>query len=191
MSNGARCPPNALPYRLYLTTSTLTNHLVGDICLGGGRHVVLVGQDAEADVDRYLRDVVPPDLLIHRRPHGPTLTGLPTYFRAGVPADGVGPIGFGGPTVSEAITLAAEQVDWAWGDGVSSGWLPVAAVAQHRYLEGGVLAGTLTTRWSATYTATFEGRTVGPFTANGVVERRQPFVVPVDTSRPVLVGPAH
>jgi hypothetical protein len=188
-AGSAGCPPDASPYRLYLTTSTVTNELVGRICLGGAHHVVLVGEDAQADVDRYLHDVVPPDLLIRRRPHGPTLTGLPTYFRAGVPDEGLGPVSFGGPTVTESITLVPEQVDWAWGDDTSSGWLPVTEVAEHRYLAGGVLDGTLTTRWTATFTATFEGHTVGPFPATGVVDHRQPFVEPVDTSRPVLVGP--
>ena len=188
MNSGARCPPNSLPYRLYLTTSSVTNEVVGDVCLGGGLRIVLVGEDAESDVERYLHDVTPPDLLIHRKPRSATLTGLPTYFTASAPATGLGPVSFGGPTVSEAITVVPEQVMWAWGDGTSSGWLAVSATATHRYLTGGVLNGTLTTRWSATYTASFEGRTVGPFRAKGTIDRAQPFVERVDTSRPVLVG---
>lgn len=188
MGNTSRCPPGSLPYRLYLTTSTETNRAVGDICLGGGLHVVAVGEDAAADVERYVDDVTPPDLVIHRRPHGSTLTGLPTYFRANLPK-GLGPVSFGGPTVTETITLAADQADWAWGDDTSSGWLPVSAEAVHRYLKSGLLDGTLTTQWSATYTATFEGRTVGPFRAKGVIDHRQPFVEPVDTSQPVLIAP--
>jgi hypothetical protein len=186
---GAQCPPGASPFRLYLTTATVTNEAVGDICLGGDLQIVLVGEDARSDVERYVDEIAPPDLLIHRRPHGPTLTGLTTFFAAAVPTDGVGPVSFGGSTVSEAITLVPEQVVWGFGDGASSGWLPVTSVAAHRYLHDGVLDGRLTTRWSATYTATFEGRTVGPFQADGVIDHAQRFVVPVESSRPVLVGP--
>jgi hypothetical protein len=187
MTNTTRCPPGALPYRLYLSTTSVTNQLTGDICLGGGYRVILVGADADADVARYVRDVTPPDLVIHRRPHGATLTGLPTFFRADPPA-GLGPVGFGGPTVTETITLIPQQVSWAWGDGESSGWLALSTTAEHRYLSGGVVTGTLTVRWGASYTATFEGHTVGPFTATGTVDRRQPFVEPVDTSRPALIS---
>jgi hypothetical protein len=187
--SGAQCPPGTLPFRLYLTTSAVSNEVVGDVCLGGDSRIVLVGEDAAADVERYVDDITPPDLVIHRRPHGATLTGLATFFRSDVPGGRLGPFSFGGPTVTEAITLVPEQTEWAFGDGTSSGWLGVDAVAMHRYLDAGVLDGTLTTRWGATYTATFEGRTVGPFQAKGTVDHAQPFVVPVATSRPVLVGP--
>lgn len=189
MNGGSHCPPDALPYRLYLTTSTISNELVGTICLGGGRQVVLVGQDAGADVDRYLHDVTPPDLLIRHRPHGATLTGLATYFWAAVPPGSLGPVAFGDATVSEQITLVPQDYDWDWGDGTSSGWLPVGTTAEHRYFTSGAVPGMLTTRWGATYTATFEGRTVGPFPAVGHVDRPQPFIERVDISNPVLVAP--
>lgn len=188
MSAGYQCPPDALPYRLYLTTSTVTDEVVGTVCLGGSYHVVLVSEDADADVDRYLHDASPPDLVIHRRPSGATLAGLATYFTAEVPDHGLGPIGFGDSTVSETITLVPEQVDWDYGDGASSGWQPVDAEVAHRYLARGVLPGVLTTRWGATYTATFEGRTVGPYDATGTLDHPQPFVERVDTSSPVLVS---
>ncbi|HWC33268.1 MAG TPA: hypothetical protein VG650_00450 [Mycobacteriales bacterium] len=188
MQAGVQCPPEALPFRLFLTTTTVTNEVVGTICLGGSYRVVLVGEDAEADVDRYLNDVAPPDLTIRRRPHGPTLTGLPTYFAAAVPAGAVGPFGFGDTTVSEDITLVPEDLDWDWGDGANSGWVPALSTVAHRYLRGGAIPGTLTTRWGATYTATFEGRTVGPFTAAGTLDHPQPFAVPVEESSPVLVA---
>ncbi|HVT22086.1 MAG TPA: hypothetical protein VHE57_11950, partial [Mycobacteriales bacterium] len=188
MQGGAGCPPDAMPFRLYLTTSSVTNEVVGRICLGGGRQVVLVGEDAAADVDRYVHAVAPPDLLVQHRPRGATLAGLPTFFTARVPAGTVGPVGFGGPTVTEAITLVPEQAVWEWGDGDTSDWMPVDATAVHRYLSSGAVAGTLTTRWGATYTATFEGRTVGPFRADGELERPQPFVERVRVSAPILVS---
>jgi len=186
---GGQCPPDALPFRLYLTTTSVTDELIGRICLGGASHIVLVSEDAEADVERYLHDVTPPDLVIHRRPHGATLTGLPTYFTASVPAAALGPVSFGSANLSESITLEPREVDWTWGDGTTSGWLLVDATAAHRYLASGIEAGILTTRWSATYTATFEGRTVGPFPATGELDHGQPFTERVDTSSPVLVGP--
>ncbi|MGN6474170.1 MAG: hypothetical protein ACTHK4_11065 [Mycobacteriales bacterium] len=188
-ASGSRCPDDQLPFNLYLTTSSVIDELMGVICLGGETQIVEVGEDADSDVQRYMGDVTPPDLGIHHRPHGATLTGLDTYFHATIPAESLGPVSFGGGTVSESITLVPRDADWHWGDGTSSGWLPVGATADHRYLTSGVEHGTLTTRWTATYTATFEGQTVGPFPATGEVLRSQPFIEPVDTSRPVLVGP--
>ncbi len=190
MVAGAQCPPDAVPFRLYLTTTTVADELIGRICLGGTSQIVLVSEDADSDVERYLHDVTPPDLVVHRRPHGATLTGLPTYFTASVPVGGLGPVSFGSADLRESITLEPRQVDWAWGDGTASGWMPVDATAEHRYLARGVEPGILTTRWSATYTATFEGHTVGPFPASGELDHPQPFTERVDTSTPVLVGPA-
>lgn len=191
MQAGEQCPPGTLPYRLYLTTSTVTNEVVGTVCLGGDYQIVAVGEDAEVDVDRHFRDVTPPDLVIRRRPHGATLAGLQTYFRAAVPAGSVGPYGFGNGTISESITLVPEQVDWEWGDGTASGWLPVSVTTEHRYLRSGALTAALTTRWGATYTATYEGRTVGPYDASGMLDRRQPFLAMVDISDPTLVSHAR
>ena len=189
MSAGNLCPPDQTPYRLYLSTSAVTYQLVGTICLGGSAHIVEVGADAESDVERYLDNVRPPDLIITKRPRGATLTGLPAYFSATIPPGALGPETFGGPSVSETITLAPRQVNWWWGDGNESGWLSIDAVASHRYLAPGNIPGTLSTRWSATYTATFDGHTVGPFDATGTLERNQPFTEPVTTSSPVLVAP--
>lgn len=188
MQAGLECPPGTLPYRLYLTTSSVNEEVVGIVCLGGTYRIVLVSEDAQADVDRHLHDVAPPDLAIHRRPRGATLTGLPTYFTAEVPAGGVGPFAFGDPTISESITLVPQEIDWIWGDGTSSGWLAVPAWAMHRYLTDGVFPGILITRWAATYTATFEGQTVGPYAATGTLDHRQPFLELVDTSNPTLVS---
>lgn len=187
-ASGSRCPDDQLPFNLYLTTSTVMDELVGLLCLGGASQIVEVGEDADSDVQRYMDDVTPPDLGIHHRPHGATLTGLDTYFHASIPPGSLGPVSFGSSTLSESITLVPRDADWHWGDGTSSGWLPVGATADHRYLASGIEHGTLTTRWTATYTATFEGQTVGPFPATGEVLRSQPFIEPVDTSSPVLVG---
>jgi hypothetical protein len=188
LNGGFGCPPDEVPFRLYLSTSTMSDELVGTICLGGSVQIVSVGEDGDADVQRYLHDVSPPDLLIHRRPRGATLSGLTTYFAATVPPGALAPVEFGGPTVSESITLVPEAVRWEWGDGEQSGWLPVAATASHRYMSGGVKDAVLTTRWAATYTVTFDGRTVGPFDATGTVDHSQRFVERVDTSDPALVS---
>lgn len=185
---GNNCPEGLLPFRLYLTTDAVSDELVGTVCLGGSTQIVAVGEDAEADIERYLRDVTPPELVITKRPAGPTLTGLPTYFTAAVPAGAATPVAFGSAMVSESITLDPQRVEWEWGDGQASDWAAVGVEQRHRYLEDGQMAGELTTVWAATYTATYDGRTVGPFDATGTVRRTQPFDELVDTSRPVLVG---
>jgi hypothetical protein len=76
---------------------------------------------------------------------------------------------------------------WQWGDGESSDWLAVGATVTHRYLAAGTVTVTLTTEWSATYVASFDGQTVGPFDATGVIDRDQTSVERIDSSRPVLV----
>jgi hypothetical protein len=184
---GSGCPEGELPFNLYLSTAAVTDELVGRVCLGGSSQIVEVGSDAEADVARYLGAITPPDLLLTRRPHGPTLTGLPTYFTATPPRDGLGPEAFGGPTVREAITVTPRRMAWQWGDGESSDWLAVGATVTHRYLAAGTVTVTLTTEWSATYVASFDGQTVGPFDATGVIDRDQTSVERIDSSRPVLV----
>src|SRR5579884_3324736 len=82
-----RCRPGQQLYRLYLTTAAVTNSFNGDLCLGDITDVVPVGNIAAADVDRYLRNVAPPDLVLTTSPPSGTLVGLPTYFRVRPPTD--------------------------------------------------------------------------------------------------------
>jgi hypothetical protein len=181
------CQPGQLLYRLYLSTRAETDVLEGTVCLGGTSSVVPISADAAADVDRYLRDVTPPDLTITTRPRGLTLTGLPTYFTAAPPAT-LGPVPFGGPTVTETISIRPVQVQWQWGDGTESGWLPAGDTATHAYRKAGRRTGTLTTSWAATYTVTYAGRTFGPYDADSRLRKQQPFTKRVATSRPILVS---
>jgi hypothetical protein len=179
------CKPGQLLYRLYLTTRAETDTLEGTICLGGTSEVVAVGDAAAADVERYLRDVTPPALRIASRPQPLTLAGLTTYFTASPPS--LRPMPFGGPTVTETITITPTEADWLWGDGDDSGWLAATGSAAHRYLRGGRRAGALTVRWTARYTISYAGRTFGPYDADHTLTKQQPFVKRVATSQPVLV----
>jgi hypothetical protein len=190
LGGGYTCPPDRIPYRLYLTSSQVTDQLVGTVCLGGTSQVVTVGITAASDVERYLHDLTPPDLVIVRRPPGPTLAGLATFLTALPPSARPGPIAFGGPAISEAITVHPVRVRWLWGDGASSGWQTVDATATHRYLAAGSDDAMLIAEWSASYDVTFDGRTVGPFDARGQVQRSQHFTEQVTASNPVLVSGA-
>jgi hypothetical protein len=188
-----RCKPGQQIYRLYLSTNAVTNKFEGDLCLGGIADVVPVGNIAAADVNRYLRDVTPPDVTITTSPPRGTLVGLPTYFRVRPPA-GAGPVPFGGPQVHETITLSPTAYDWSWGDGGGSGWTTDAGdvyprgTLTHAYADGGLARGSVTTRWGGTYTITVAGRTFGPYDATGTVTREQAFTLAVYTAHSQLVS---
>jgi hypothetical protein len=182
-----QCQPGQRLFRLYLSTADVTDRLEGTICLGGDAVVVPIGDQAAAVVDRYMKDVTPPDLVITTRPTRITLAGLATYFNA-APPDSLRPVDFGGPTVRETITVVPKQARWDWGDGNSSDWAPADQTTVHRYAAGGDMSGTLHVRWSATYTVTYDGQTFGPYDANGQLTKDQPFRKRVATTEPVLVA---
>jgi len=186
-SDSPQCQPGQLLYRLYLTTDAMTDALRGAICLGGAAAVIPIGDQASADLDRYLKQVTPPDLVITTTPTHLTLAGLATYFNAAAPAS-LHPIGFGGPTIRETITVTPVATRWEWGDGSSTGWAPIGPPTVHRYLSGGHHAGTLHTRWAATYTISYAGETFGPYDATGTLTKSQPFRKRVATTEPVLVA---
>jgi len=194
-SNAPRCRPGQQVYRLYLTTAATANQFEGPLCLGAISDVIPVGNIAAADVDRYLRDVIPPDMTITTSPPRGTLVGLPTYFAVRAPAN-MRPTPFGGPAVAETITVSPSAYAWSWGDGTTADWTADAGdlyprgTLTHRYIHGGVANGTLTTRWGGTYTITVAGRTFGPYDAIGTVTHAQPFTLPVSTAHSQLVSKA-
>jgi hypothetical protein len=112
---------------------------------------------------------------------------LPTYFRARRPG-GLAPVPFGGPEITETITIAPVRAAWQWGDSGSSGWVPASRTLRHTYGRGTVAHGRLIVEWAATYTITYGGATYGPFDATGRITNAQPFRLPVRTSSPVLVS---
>ena len=187
-----RCKRGQSVYRLYLTTAATANQFEGPLCLGGIGDVIPVGNIAAADVDRYLRDVTPPDLSITTSPPRGTLVGLPTYFAVRPP--NLPPAPFGGPAVREDITLQPTAYDWSWGDGASSGWTTDAGdryprgTLTHTYARSGSADGTVTTRWGGSYTITVAGRTFGPYDAIGAVTHEQSFALPVFTAHSQLVS---
>jgi hypothetical protein len=192
-SSAPRCRPGQQLYRLYLTTSAVTNRFEGGLCLGDIDEVVPVGNIAAADVERYLRDVVPPAMTITTSPPTGTLVNLPTYFQIRPPGT-LKPAPFGGPEVRETITLEPSAYSWEWGDGSDSGWITDAGAMYphgtltHQYSHGGVASGSVTTRWGGRYTITVAGRTFGPYDAIGTVTREQSFTLAVFTARSQLVS---
>ena len=188
-----RCNRGQVAFRLYLTTKAFTNRLVDTLCLGGPQDVVPVGDMAAADVDRYLKDVVPPTMHVTVQPPNGVLSNLPAYFQANPPAN-LQPQAFGGPQVTENITITPAHYTWDWGDGTPAlttddpgGPYPDGHVT-HTYDRSAHLVAALTTEWSATYTITVAGQTFGPYNATGTVQRTQRFPLVVDRARSHLVS---
>lgn len=192
-SDSAHCGKGQMLFRLYLTTDAETNRFIDVLCLGGAKDVVPVGDQAAADVARYLKDVTPPLLDLHLDPPNGIPAGMPAYFWVRPPTN-LAPVPFGGGQISETITLAPTRYDWAWGDGSSSGWTTDAGAPYptgtltHTYDVAGRYHGTVTTEWGGTYTITLLGQTFGPYTAVGTVTRTQPFDTLVLSAHSTLVS---
>jgi hypothetical protein len=190
-----KCPRGQFAYRLYLSTTTESNRLVQEICLGSTNEVIPVGDIAAGDVDRYLKNVRPPDLTLTFQPPRGAIADLPTYFAVRPPAD-LRPVPFGGGQVAETITIAPEEYQWIWGDGDATGWITDAGgpyptgTLTHTYAAAGHLRGALTTRWGGKYTITVDGETFGPYDAVGTVTHTQAFTVPVAAAHSHLVSHA-
>lgn len=180
------CDPGQVLYRLYLSTAAFIDREEGVVCIGGPHRVVPVGDIAIGDVGRYLDNVRLPDLLITTAPRRATLAGLPTRFNTAPP--NLRPAPFGGPDVTEVITISPVQTRWDWGAGSGSDWVATGTAVSHTYLNGGVASGSLSARWHATYTIGYVGRTFGPYDADRNLIRAQTFTLPVHTSSPVLVS---
>lgn len=184
----------AVLFRLFLSTATTPPRQVDLLCLGGKEPTVVpVTQLAATDVANYLKDVHPPDLTMTIDPGSGVPAGLPTYFQVRPPA-GLQPVPFGGGQVTETITIKPAEYDWAWGDGADSGWITDAGgrypngTLTHTYVHAGRITGTLTTRWSATYTIHVGGATLGPYDATGTVTHQQPFRTKVFAAHTSLVS---
>jgi len=188
-----RCNRGQVAFRLYLTTKAFTNRLVDTLCLGGPQDVVPVGDIAAADVDDYLKDVTPPALHVTVQPPNGVLSNLPAYFQADPPAN-LPPQQFGGPHVTENITITAAHYTWDWGDGTAPlktddpGAPYPDGTVTHTYDRSAHLVAALTTEWSATYTITVAGQTFGPYNATGTVQRTQRFPLVVTRARSHLVS---
>jgi hypothetical protein len=189
---GRRCGKGQTAYRLFLTTDAVTNQFVGTLCLGGPADVIPVSDIAGRDVDRYLRDVIPPAMHVTVQPPNGALSNLPAYFQVQPPA--LQPQQFGGPRVIETITITPAHYTWDWGDGTEpletddpGAPYPDGHVT-HTYDRAAHLTVALTTEWSATYTITVAGQTLGPFNATGTVQHTQRFPLVVDRARSHLVS---
>lgn len=181
------CSPGQVLDRIYLSTGDSLDRDEGTICLGGDQQVVPVTDIGVADVARYLDNVTPPALRVTTRPGGATLAGLPTYFTAADPSD-LQPSAFGGPDVTETITITPASVRWRWGEGSGTEWSAPDQRSSHTYTSGGIDRPVLATRWSASYTISYAGQTFGPYDANRQLTKTQTFRLPVLTSSPVLVS---
>jgi hypothetical protein len=189
-TTSSSCDPGQVRYRLYLTTDARTDVFEGRLCLGNGRTPVPIGERAESDVSRYLRDVTPPRLEITTRPAGTTLAGLPTFF-VDRPPGALLPVTFGDDPVHETITVVPSQVQWSWDGGSGSGWVSPGRPIGHAFDHGGTAIAVLVTRWAASYTVQYQGESFGPYDATGQVIGTQQLRLRVLTSEPVLVSAAN
>jgi hypothetical protein len=187
-----QCAQGQLAYRLYLSTDAVRNQLVDVLCLGGKVSVVPVGQQAAADVQRYLKDVTPPDVQLNIDPPKGIPAGMPAYFWVRPPA--AAPAPFGGGQVTETITLKPERYSWTWGDGTSSGWTDNQGAPYpdgtltHTYVKSAWYDGHVVVEWGGTYTITVAGQTFGPYDAIGTVTKQQPFAIAVLKAHSALVS---
>ena len=187
-----QCAKGQLAYRLYLSTDAVRNQLVAVLCLGGTTDVVPVGDQAAADVERYLKDVSPPLLELHIDPPKGIPAGLPSYFWVRPPT--ITPAPFGGGQITETITIAPSRYRWVWGDGETSAWTTNAGAPYpdgtltHTYVKAGHYDGHVTAEWGGTYTITVAGQTFGPYDAIGTVTRDQPFGVTALKAHSTLVS---
>jgi hypothetical protein len=183
------CRRRQVAERIFLSTKTQGYGDVGVYCLGGGNRIVPVGDLAIADVERYLKNVRPPDLDVRLDPRT-SLAGLATRVRAALPRS-FQPAPFGGSEVHETITLHPSRETWTWGDGATATLRPGPSgdvATSHTYGSGGHLSAAVTTTWGATYTISYHGATFGPYDATGTLTRRQSTPLTVVTSTPVLVS---
>jgi hypothetical protein len=192
-TQGQRCHRGQTAYRLFLSTDAIQNTLVDTLCLGGPGDVIPVGDMAAADVDRYLKDVTPPVMHVTVQPPNGVLSSLPAFFQAEPPAD-LQPQPFGGPQVTETITITPAHYTWEWGDGTAplqtddpGSPYPDGHVT-HTYDRAAHVTVALTTEWSATYTITVAGQTFGPYDATGTVQRTQRIPLVVARARSHLVS---
>ena len=187
--NDPACRRNQVADRFYLSTPEFQYRDEGVYCIGGANRIVPVGEDAVADVNRYLKNVTPPDLRITFDP-GTSLAGLATKVTA-APPNSLKPAPFGGPAVTETITIRPTKESFAWGDGTSANLTAKAdgtARTTHTYTSGGHQVSAIRTTWGASYTIAYGGRTFGPYRATGTLTKLQRRALTVVTSTPVLVS---
>jgi len=187
-----QCGKGQIAYRLYLSTNAVKNEFVDLLCLDGVNDVVPVGDIAASDVQRYLKDVKPPDLTVSIDPKNGVPAGLPAYFWVTVPT--IDPAPFGGGQVSESITLKPQRYQWTWGDGDAGAWTtdrgapyPDGTVT-HTYVKSDHYAGSVTIEWGGSYTISVAGETFGPYEAIGTVTRAEPFAITVLRAHSTLVS---
>jgi hypothetical protein len=191
-TNTTQCRNGTL-FRIYLSTATIRYDLVGTECVGGNNRIIHVGDQAAADVERYLKDIAPPLVDLHVQPASGIPAGMPSYFWVRTP-EGLQPQPFGGGQITETITISPQRYQWTWGDGAGSGWITDAGgpypdgTVTHTYDKAGRYDGTLTTEWGATYTITVAGQTFGPYDATGTLTRNQPFRTTVLRAHSALVS---
>lgn len=179
--NPAECL-DGTTFRIYLQRPTDANPAyVDSICLSATRRIVTAADLAD-DMDRYLKDLRPPEATITVQPAERAVTGLPAYFTAGGPAADTATLDVttaAGPARLR-MDIAASRYVWTFGDGARcdttspggtyDGGDPVERCdhrVAHVYDAARTATVTLTARWSGTYTFDVGYGPVGPLDIPG------------------------
>ena len=116
--NAARCPDGTL-YRVYVQRpGDPAPAYLDSVCLSATRRIVTVAE-LDADMERYLTALRPPEPAIRVQPARRAVVGLPTYFRADGPRTATRRLDVttaAGPATL-LIDVAASRYEWRFGDG--------------------------------------------------------------------------
>lgn len=179
--NPAACP-DGTTYRIYLQRPTDANPAyVDSVCLSATRRIVTAA-DLDADMERYLKDLRPPEATIAVQPAERAVTGLATYFAATGPETGDATLNVttaAGPATLR-MDIVASRYAWTFGDGTrcettSPGGRYDGGPATERcddrvahvYAAARDATVTLTATWGGTYTFDVGYGPVGPLAIPG------------------------
>lgn len=202
--NPADCP-DGTTFRIYLQRPTDANPAyVDSICLTATRRIVTAA-DLATDMDRYLKDLRPPEATITVQPAERAVTGLPAFFAAGgatTDAATLDVVTAAGPARLE-MDIAASRYVWTFGDGARcettspgggyDGGDPVERCDDriaHVYDSARAATVTLAARWSGTYTFDVGYGPVGPLPipGDGVPGPAATRAITVRDARAQLIG---
>jgi hypothetical protein len=200
----AKCP-DGTTFRIYLQRPDDANPAyVDSICLTATRRIVTAA-DLASDMDRYLKDLRPPEATIAVQPAERAVTGLPAYFAAGGDTTGTATLDVttaAGP-VRLDMDIAASRYVWTFGDGARcetaspggsyDGGEPTERCddrVAHVYDAARTATVMLTARWSGTYTFDVGYGPVGPLDipGNGVPGPAATRTIPVRDATAQLIG---
>ena len=202
--NAARCP-DGTTYRIYLQRPGDAHPTyVDSVCLTPDRRIVTAAE-LDADMERYLTALRPPEPRIGAQPRDRAVVGIPTYFVARGPRTDSTTLDVttaAGPATL-LIDVAADGYEWDFGDGTRcattapgapyAGGEPAERCDEqvaHAYRAARDVTVTLRATWRGTYSFDVGFGPVGPLAipGDGVPSPPATATIGVRTARARLVG---